>query len=200
MKIIIFLLTIFLTQTKAIDDFWVVWRYKAETRCEELGENESNCELICDIIEEQFMETSYLLYTKMGHKGEVIAKRSLEVPFILLGQRIIDKYIHILRTDKDIPENELANKMYWELSLFVMDCMLNDEESAWQRIKEDEFWKRKESIEYLKSIGVDLDKIVLNNENNNENNEKINDDIEKKKQEENEKDDWSEFNNIEKEL
>ena len=66
MKFVFFLLFITL-QVKAIDDFWVIWRYKAETRCEELGETESNCELICDIIEEQFMETAYPLYTKICH-------------------------------------------------------------------------------------------------------------------------------------
>ena len=36
---ILFLLCII--QTKAIDDFWVVWRYKAMDRCLELGEIET---------------------------------------------------------------------------------------------------------------------------------------------------------------
>ena len=200
-KIILFLFTI-IYQTNAIDDFWVVWRYKSETRCKELGQSEENCELYCDIIEEQIMETAYPLYTKMGHKGETITKRSLDIPFVLNGQRLIDKYLHILMTEKDIPENDLANRMYWELTLFVMDCMMNDEENAWQRIKDDEFWKRKESKEYLKSIGVDLDKIVLKSEQEQkeEEKEKKMDDIEKEKQKLADSDDWSEFDEAKKDL
>ena len=198
----IFLLIFLINQIYAIDDFWVVWGMKSMTRCLELGSSESSCEVASEIIEEQFMETVYPLYTKIGKRGEEVTKKSLDIPYILIGQRVVDKYLNILLHEKSISENDLANKMYWELTLFAMDCIYADEESAWEKVRADEFWQRKEAREYLLSIGVDLEQLQPKESiNQNDETKKNNDEIQaQRKKEEEEKDDWKEFELAQQEL
>ncbi|EMS11912.1 hypothetical protein KM1_095530 [Entamoeba histolytica HM-3:IMSS] len=179
------------------DDFWVVWRQRAFNRCLQLKQSKEQCEIVGDSIEEQMMETIYPLYSKLDKTNDEIVATSLKIPYVLVGQRVVDKYLNLLINEKIKSEDEITKQMFWETTTFIMDCIYGKEGPVWKKIKEDAFWDRKESKEYLKSIGIDLSKISIDESIEKEENEK---EIEKRKNEMKDDDDWGEYDQFKEEV
>lgn len=179
-----------LNSVVAVEDFWVVWGQRAMDRCMEIHKNSEQCEVMSDTIEDQMMQTVYPLMGKLKKSNEELVKTSLRVPYILVGQRVVDKYLHILSVERKVSEEEMSRRMFWEVTTFIMDCFYGKEPPVWKKVKEDPFWRQKEANEYLRRLGIDLDKVQT---------EEVKEDT-KTDSEERDEDDWSEYGQFKREL
>ncbi|ELP94132.1 hypothetical protein EIN_185090 [Entamoeba invadens IP1] len=192
MRQVLLLFVYLFTTSCGAGDFWVVWGERAFKRCMQIDKKKEECEVLQDTIEEQLMETAFPLFQKLDKKPDDVVARSLQVPYSLVGQRVVDKYLNLLVTDKIVSEDELSGKMFWEVTMFIMDCIHGEEPPVWKKVKEDAFWQRPEAAKYLKSIGVDLATVPTE-----EKKETVLKEDDKKKEEDNE---WAEFDQFKTDL
>ncbi|KAL7713026.1 Uncharacterized protein QTN25_009321 [Entamoeba marina] len=179
------LLTLLFITSNAQDDFWVVWSHQTQLRCLQIHQNAKECEIISDLIEEQLMEIMYPLVQKLDKTSQEIIETSMKFPFKLVGSRLVDKLVFILKSGVK-SEDEIAQQTFWDSTTFVMDCIYGKEEPVWKKVKEDPFWQEKEAKEYLLKNGIDLDTVPT---------EEIKEDIKKDEGDEDEgdEDEWSEY-------
>ena len=152
-------LFILIVSTNAQDP-WIEWGKIMNIRCNNNHDKSNECEFIQDVYEEVFETVAMNVIRSYKVNAYDLYKTSIQSPYAVIGERLIDIMLNILIVNKTMSETELTKALKEPMIGWLSATAKHHAGDILRTIRDDEFFEREDVKEYLKKQrNIDLDEL-----------------------------------------